>query len=153
MSEYIYDLKGAGGRLLVTENEVIIQRKGFTAFMLHGLKGDKTISIQNITAIQIKKANILGRGYIQFTLRGGNESRGGLHDAANDENSVLFDSGYNDYAEEIRKYILNKINNRGKNTSSQLSGADEILKYKKLLDDGIITQEEFQAKKKQLLNK
>lgn len=30
--------------------------------------------------------------------------------------------------------------------------ADEIGKYKKLLDDGAITQEEFEAKKKQLLN-
>ena len=33
-----------------------------------------------------------------------------------------------------------------------VSSADEIVKYKKLLDDGIITQEEFDAKKKQLLN-
>ena len=32
-----------------------------------------------------------------------------------------------------------------------ISGADEILKYKSLLDAGIITQEEFEAKKKQLL--
>ena len=31
------------------------------------------------------------------------------------------------------------------------SCADEILKYKELMDDGIITQEEFDAKKKQLL--
>lgn len=34
---------------------------------------------------------------------------------------------------------------------SLISGADEILKYKNLLDNGIITQEEFDAKKKQLL--
>ena len=33
----------------------------------------------------------------------------------------------------------------------QSSGADEILKYKQLLDSGVITQEEFDAKKKQLL--
>ena len=31
------------------------------------------------------------------------------------------------------------------------SGADEILKYKQLLDMGVISQEEFDAKKKQLL--
>lgn len=35
--------------------------------------------------------------------------------------------------------------------SSSISGADEILKYKSLLDSGIITQEEFDSKKKQLL--
>jgi predicted Zn-dependent peptidase len=33
----------------------------------------------------------------------------------------------------------------------QTSSADELKKYKELLDQGIITQEEFDAKKKQLL--
>ena len=37
------------------------------------------------------------------------------------------------------------------NAIPQASGADEIKKYKELLDMGIITQEEFDAKKKQLL--
>lgn len=36
--------------------------------------------------------------------------------------------------------------------TNDASDTDEILKYKKLLDDGIITSEEFEAKKKQLLN-
>lgn len=33
-----------------------------------------------------------------------------------------------------------------------ISNADELKKYKDLLDSGVITQEEFEAKKKQLLN-
>lgn len=33
----------------------------------------------------------------------------------------------------------------------QVSEADEILKYKNLLDQGVLTQDEFDAKKKQLL--
>lgn len=37
------------------------------------------------------------------------------------------------------------VNNAGSN-------ADELKKYKELLDTGVITQEEFEAKKKQLLN-
>lgn len=42
---------------------------------------------------------------------------------------------------------------RGKGSSSEgaSSSADEIRKYKGLLDDGIITEEEFEAKKKQLM--
>ena len=36
-------------------------------------------------------------------------------------------------------------------TTKELSAADEILKFKNLLDSGVITQEEFDAKKKQLL--
>lgn len=37
------------------------------------------------------------------------------------------------------------------NDDSSFSAADEIMKYKQLLDIGVITQEEFNAKKKQLL--
>lgn len=37
------------------------------------------------------------------------------------------------------------------NSASTVSGADEIRKYKQLLDEGILTEEEFQAKKNQLL--
>lgn len=36
--------------------------------------------------------------------------------------------------------------------SQQVSSADEIMKYKDLLDKGIITQEEFELKKKQILS-
>jgi len=37
------------------------------------------------------------------------------------------------------------------NVGSAISSADELKKFKELLDYGIITQEEFDAKKKQLL--
>lgn len=49
--------------------------------------------------------------------------------------------------------ILPRLNmeSNGSIQTSQLSAADELKKYKDLLDSGIITQEEFDAKKKQLL--
>ena len=37
-------------------------------------------------------------------------------------------------------------------TGTVFSSADELKKFKELLDSGIISQEEFDAKKKQLLN-
>lgn len=37
------------------------------------------------------------------------------------------------------------------NCDSSIGTADQIMNYKKLLDDGAITQEEFDAKKKQIL--
>ncbi len=39
----------------------------------------------------------------------------------------------------------------GQIISNQGSDADEIMKFKKLMDDGIITPDEFEAKKRQLL--
>lgn len=57
------------------------------------------------------------------------------------------------YADDIAG-ILDGImskNVKTNNNQTTVSNADEILKYKKLMDDGIITEDEFTAKKKQLL--
>lgn len=43
------------------------------------------------------------------------------------------------------------LSTKQETNSNGISGADEILKYKNLLDQGIITQDEFETKKKQLL--
>lgn len=48
----------------------------------------------------------------------------------------------------MQEYILNY----SPQSESTLSGADELAKYKKLFDDGVLTQEEFDIKKKQILN-
>lgn len=58
--------------------------------------------------------------------------------------------------EEVFQIVSQQISNRQNNKGSVTvvnnnSNADELKKYKDLLDAGIITKEEFDAKKKQLL--
>lgn len=53
--------------------------------------------------------------------------------------------------EKLHEEISNLILNRKKSIGNS-SNSEEIKKYKELLDDGIITQEEFDKKKKELLN-
>lgn len=50
-------------------------------------------------------------------------------------------------------YLQNKIQSfhMANSPSSAVSNADELMKYKQLLDAGAITPEEYEAKKKQLL--
>ena len=48
-------------------------------------------------------------------------------------------------------YLTKRENSFPTTIIQEASAADEILKYKHLFDEGIITQEEFEAKKKQLL--
>ena len=54
---------------------------------------------------------------------------------------IPFVNAVNDSIEEIEK----------SQKYSKPSAADEIIKFKKLLDEGTITQEEFNKKKKELL--
>lgn len=83
--------------------------------------------------------------------------------AAKDTNRILFCSGMfsfgktNDFANNIASDIRKAFESYHESLESQEfdvvapSSADEIKKYKELLDMGALTQEEFDAKKKQLL--
>ena len=81
---------GHNGQIEVLEDRIVISRKGVFGFLL---KGDKTIPFASITAVQFKTASAFFNGYIQFTVHGGNESRGGIASAGTDENSVMFRAG------------------------------------------------------------
>lgn len=110
--------------------------------------------MEAIQSVQFRKGGAFVNGFIQFGVMGDQEKQGGVLAAANDENSVIFSIDQNEQAEKIKDYIEGIILNRSKGGQpvvQQASAADEILKFKSLLDAGAITQEEFDAKKKALL--
>ena len=83
--------------------------------------------------------------------------------AMNDTNRILFCSGMfsfgktNDFAASVADEIRAAFETYKNNDVVEVSGApavsaaDELKKFKELLDMGVISQEEFDAKKKQLL--
>ena len=149
----LYTLRNNSGSTLdVFETYIELNHQNLMSTLaMSGFKGKKRISIQSISAIDFKKAMFKDAGYIQFSVMGA-ERHGGTLNAASDENSILFNESLNDLAQEIVDYIENKKN---QSISPQViqtsSAADEIKKFKELLDIGVITQEEFDAKKKELL--
>lgn len=68
------------------------------------------------------------------------------------KNGIVYKTCYN-IAQEILSYfkIICDQQQRSQIETQQTSAADEIIKFKDLLDAGVITQEEYEAKKKQLL--
>ncbi|MBS9806591.1 SHOCT domain-containing protein [Bacillus toyonensis] len=149
----ICEFKGAEKTIVRIEGNFIrLKRRGALNFFNHGLDGETPIDINNMTGIQIKKANFFTNGYIQFNFMGSQESKRGVMAAAADENTVMFTKREEKMVEEIKEYIESiLVNKRKPQVTESVCGADEILKYKDLLDQGIITEEEFQGKKKQLL--
>ena len=73
------------------------------------------------------------------------------------KNSMLYKTSYNIAQEIISTLnvicqgISNELNVEEIPSQNEVSAADEILKFKQLMDEGIITSEEFESKKKQLL--
>ena len=138
----------------VDEKFVEISQKS----LLQGTNSKK-IPINRISSVEVKKPDWITTGYIQIAEIGSNQNKSfttGAYQAALDENSVLFQSS-SDYetALKIKEFIETQMANESSGKTviqNQVSAADEILKLKSLLESGILTQEEFDAKKKQLLN-
>lgn len=124
-----------------------------TALLLGGstTQGEKTIYYKDAVGVQYKPSTITD-GYIQVeTAAGGLASSS----AYGGENSIQFSGKNNEEAKIIADYIRNKIEEVKTEpvggSVQQVSPAEELKKFKELLDMGIITQEEFDTKKAQLL--
>lgn len=144
----LIEFKGTNGIIGLYEKFIRIDRGTTMGFLIHGLKGKKDIYFKNITSIQIKRPGLTA-GYIQFSLPGGIEARGGVFNAVSDENTVSF-NGEGDYkkALEIKEYI-EKANSSSE--KSIFSDANEIEKFHDLMKKGIITEKEFNQKKKKII--
>ena len=102
----------------------------------------KKKNVQEITEYRIKivtRDPFYPEIYINFLATGKTKS-----------NAIFFKSCAASAQKILSLLTIITSNDTKKEISS--SSADEILKFKHLLDEGIITQEEFDSKKQQLLN-
>lgn len=152
-----YDLQGVRGRYMkVYDNRAIIGTKATLGSFVTGnvSDGEKTIYYRDCIGVQFKQSG-LQIGYLQLETASGimNMRQNNFFN----ENSFTFDTTVqsNEKMQEVADYVRSRVE-EAKNGGSvkaepAVSVADELKKFKELLDMGIITQEEFDAKKKQLL--
>ena len=145
--------KGVNGQIELLQDRVRIKRKGGMAVLTQGLKGDKEIQLASISSIQLRAPGSFTNGYIQFAFHGGQEAKGALFQATSDENSVMFSSAQFVDFQKMKQSIEQQRAKISVSTapSSSASGLDDLEKLASLRDKGILTEEEFQAKKKQIL--
>ncbi len=131
----------------------------FAAFIIFVLADIVLYFIVNHSSLSISKEKVVG-SILWKTVdlpisQISSVSKGLLNtvSVATSSGKIRFFMLYN--IEEIYIELSNKIAVNAKNTSmvvkQETSNADELKKYKDLLDSGVITQEEFDQKKKQLL--
>ena len=146
-------LKSYQDLLEVFDDRVTITPIGIQGFLNKGLKGTKEIPFSSITAVQFKKAGAFC-GYLQFTIPGGNESTGGLFNAMSDKNTFGFaDAKNNALVREIKEYIDAAVRrSRTPQANAPATNlSDELQKLSKLKEQGVLSEEEFQAAKRRLI--
>lgn len=149
------------GKILdVYENKVVFTTTRSTSTLVTGIlfsgsqmtQGEKTIFYKDAIGVQFKLSSLTD-GYIQIETPAGNMTS--TSSSYGGENSIQFGKEKNEEAATIAAYIKSKIeeikNAPAGAVVNQNSSADELIKFKGLLDAGVITPEEFAEKKRQLL--
>jgi len=147
--------KGIGGQIELGDGAITIRRKGVLGFVNHGLKGEKRIPFSSISAVQFKSASLTS-GFIQFSILGGVEARGGVFNATKDENTVMFNAKQHGDFCELRDAIeagIAAVREPAVIQQTAVSVADELTKLAALRDRGVLSQEEFDGEKASLLAK
>ena len=157
----LMSLKGTNGTVTAYDDRVVISRKGLAAFAAQGIKGDKTIFYSDLASVEFKKPGWTN-GYMQFVYAGTvNTSAkvgvlGTSMKSLKDENTVIlraFNKKVPQQSEELYNLLLKKIQEykQSSRPSTQGSVADELTKLAKLKEQRILTQDEFDKKKAELL--
>ena len=153
----IYTMKGAHKTIKVYEDHLTMEpNRSLLGYISAGMSGIKTIMFSSISSVQFKKPGLMN-GYLSFTIPGGNEIHGlDVLGMMNDENTLIL-KPFNPQTQlslEIKEYIENKVRDfqESRVPPQNSSMADELQKLADLKEKGILSEEEFQDAKHNLIS-
>lgn len=89
-NERVFEFKKSKTVVRIDDYFIRIARKSNVSnVLLHGLDGEKSILLSEITAYQLKEPGATV-GYLQLVYPGSSDTKGGVFDAVKDENTVTF---------------------------------------------------------------
>jgi hypothetical protein len=157
----IISAKGHNGQVTFDGDFITITRKGFLGRTTIG-KSEKRIPAGAITSVQWKPPGAMMNGSISFSLAGGNETKSRFgsqtRDAAKDENAVIVTKKQAAAFLALRVAIERKIAERYNPTAAEAPAAapdvmEQLRQLAQLRDSGVVSEEEFAAKKADLLRR
>ncbi len=152
----IREFKGIMSKAVLYSDRLSILQKGSSGFGTT----EKTIFFTNLIGIQIQKPDLINSGYMHFIISGAsNKVHKSFQDLHNDENIILFSKDKYDEALLFKKIVEKTISTHTSTgdrstvlpSQATLSSADELMKWKSLLDNGTITDDEFNIQKNKIL--
>ena len=147
MSELIANFKCTTGTAELYADKIVIRKRAMFG------RREKIIFLSQLSGVIVKKATMSGSPTMHFSVANSDMKKRNK----DDDNSLKFTNMALKAAYEFRDSVEKQMSifrtPIATNVSvNSISSADELLKYKGLLDQGVISQEEFDLKKKQLLN-
>ncbi len=152
MEDALMEATGINGKVLLFKDVVRIKRIGVGSVLSGASKVEKDILISQIVSIQFKKAGLFNNGYIEFILLHNHERHNKDSDYEIYDSIVTYRPGQQNAFEAFREALEAKLTSGlNKAPSVATTDLDELDKLASLRDRRVITEDEFNRKKKQLL--
>lgn len=134
-------IKGVNGVFELYADRIVLKRGKLLGNF------EKTTYLKDIIEVRLKKPG-LTRGTLSISTA---MDSGGVNTNSVDASAIFLKSSQWDEAVEFKRLIESAVSGTKSAGPEARSTAEEIANFKRLMDDGVITAEEFSAKKKQLL--
>lgn len=149
MSNLICEEMGLNAKIEVYEDKVVIIRKGLHIATLGKVTDVLTSKLQGVS---FREAGF-SAGYLRLLFAGDKPDVAGTD---MNPHTIMFKKKSNEAMRAVKDKIYEVMDNVLKANSTTTvvaatSSAEELKKFKELLDSGVISQGEFDEKKKQLL--
>lgn len=147
--------EGVNAHVMLLEDRIRITRKEEKVFLSQGFQPNRDITLSQIAEVRLKRAGSLSNGFIQFRLAGGSE----VGDSRRDENVIVFRSACEPQFEKLKAAIESRMSAPKLSATrapvppqpARISYIEELEQLAALHRRGVITEEEFAAKKRQIL--
>jgi hypothetical protein len=153
METALIEATGLNAGVMLFKDVVRLQRLGLRNLLSGASRIEKDILISQIISIRFKKAGLLSNGYIELVLMHYHEKTDKEPEDETEDVIVSFRPGQQKAFEAFREMLEAKMTSGAvvRAPTVATTDLDQLEKLASLLDKGIITEEEFSRKKKQLL--
>ncbi len=150
MEEVLLEARGIDGRLVLLRNVVRIQRFGLVGWLTRSSCAERDITISRIRSIRFGRAGWFSRGYMEIIATEEDDRTGDA--PASGECLVRFSSRQQRAFEAFRGVLEDRMSGgTARPATAAASDLDELDKLSSLRDRRVITEEEFNQKKRRLL--
>lgn len=151
--------KGWNGSVSFDGQMVTIRRDTLVGRFTMG-RSEKRVPVASLTAVQLRRANVVVNGFIQFSFPGAEERndtrRRSASGAARDENTVVFLPWHNDRFARVREAIEAAMTEGSAARVEQAAPATHdpravLVQLEAMFNDGLLSADEYRAKKAEVL--
>jgi len=149
----LIEATGLNARVLLLKDVVRVQRIGWRNALSGASRVERDVLIRQIVSINFKKAGLLSNGYLEVELIHYDESHKDESGRETDDVIISFRPGQQKAFEAFREMLEARVASSAatRAASPAATDLDQLEKLASLRDRGIITEEEFHRKKRQVL--